>query len=201
MKRLMFLMSALLVVGAVAYAQPAEAPKVREHKVMHAGQHMEQMRAEKIGFLTERLALTPDEAQVFWPVYNAYEKEVMEAGKVVRETRRALRPAKDAAEPTEKELKARIDDYLKALKAEAEVKAKYNAQFLKVLPAAKVAKLYLAEETFQNKMLREMYKRQAEHHGQPGMRPDGAKGPRGQKNGKKGAPADKPVTPPETVID
>ena len=199
MKKLMVLMSALLVVGAVAYAQPAETPKAP--KGPRTGQHMEQMRSEKIGFLTERLALTPEEAQVFWPVYNAYEKEVMEAGKVVRESRKALRPAKDAAEPTEKEMKARIDDYLKALKAEAEVKAKYNAQFLKVLPAAKVAKLYLAEETFQNKMLREMYKRQAEHHGQPGMRPDGAKGPRGQKNGKKGAPADKPVTPPETVIE
>ena len=199
MKKLMVLMSALLVVGAVAYAQPAETPKAP--KGPRAGQHMEQMRSEKIGFLTERLALTPEEAQVFWPVYNAYEKEVMEAGKVVRESRKALRPAKDAAEPTEKEMKPRIDDYLKALKAEAEVKAKYNAQFLKVLPVAKVAKLYLAEESFQNKMLREMYRRQAEHHGQPGVRPDGAKGPRGQKNGKKGAPADKPVTPPETVIE
>ncbi len=102
----------------------------------------------------------------------------MEAGKAVRTARKALRPAKDAAEPTEKEVKARIEDYLKALKAEAEVKAKYNSQFLKVLPALKVAKLYLAEETFQNKMLREMYKRQAEHHGQPGQRPDGKKGPR-----------------------
>ena len=194
-------MSALLVVGAVAYAQPAEAPKApKEHKVQHAGQHMEQMRAEKIGFLTERLALTPEEAQVFWPVYNAYEQEVMEAGKAVRIARKALRPAKDAAEPTEKELKARIDDYLKALKAETEVKAKYNAQFLKVLPAVKVAKLYLAEESFQNKMLREMYKRQAEHHGQPGVRPDG-KGPRNGKPGKKVPADEKPVTPKETVIE
>ena len=198
MKKFMVLLSALLMVGAVAYAQPAEAPKA--HKGQHAGQHMEQMRSEKIGFITERLSLTPEEAQVFWPVYNAYEQEVIEAGKTVRTARKALRPAKDAAEPTEKELKARIDDYLKALKAEAEVKAKYNAQFLKVLPAAKVAKLYLAEESFQNKMLREMYKRQAEHHGQPGVRPDG-KGPRNGKPGKKVPADEKPVTPPETVIE
>ncbi len=172
MKKIMVLLSALLMVGAVAYAQPADAHKG------HQGKHLEAARAEKIGFITERLALTPEEAQGFWPVYNAYEQEVMEAGKAVRTARKALRPAKDAAEPTEKEVKARIEDYLKALKAEAEVKAKYNSQFLKVLPAIKVAKLYLAEESFQNKMLREMYKRQAEHHGQPGQRPDGKKGPR-----------------------
>ena len=171
MKKIMVLLSALLMVGAVAYAQPADAHKG------HQGKHLEAARAEKIGFITERLSLTPEEAQVFWPVYNAYEQEVMEAGKAVRTARKALRPAKDAAEPTEKEVKARIEDYLKALKAEAEVKAKYNSQFLKVLPAIKVAKLYLAEESFQNKMLREMYKRQAEHHGQPGQRPDGKKGP------------------------
>ena len=197
MKKIMVLLSALLVIGAVAYAQPADGHKA------HQGKHLETARAEKIGFITERLALTPEEAQVFWPVYNAYEQEVMEAGKAVRTARKALRPAKDAAEPTEKEVKARIEDYLKALKAEAEVKAKYNSQFLKVLPAAKVAKLYLAEESFQNKMLREMYKRQAEHHGQPGLRPDG-KGPRNPKDGKPGKkePADeKPVTPPETVSD
>ena len=189
MKKIMVLLSALLVIGAVAYAQPADGHKA------HQGKHLETARAEKIGFITERLALTPEEAQVFWPVYNAYEKEVMEAGKAVRTARKALRPAKDAAEPTEKEVKARIEDYLKALKAEAEVKAKYNGQFLKVLPAAKVAKLYLAEESFQNKMLREMYKRQAEHHGQPGQRPDGKKGPRPVKG--------KPVEPtpvPNTEI-
>ena len=189
MKKIMVLLSALLMVGAVAYAQPADAHKG------HQGKHLEAARAEKIGFITERLALTPEEAQVFWPVYNAYEQDAMEAGKAVRQARKALRPAKDQAEPTEKELKARIEDYLKALKAEAEIKAKYNAQFLKVLPAAKVAKLYLAEESFQNKMLREMYNRQAERHGmKDGQRPGGPKGPRAPKGKQPAEPTPVPNT-------
>lgn len=178
-------MSALLVCGAVAFAQGPEAPK--DHRGDH-GKMMERARTEKIGYITERLQLTPEEAQVFWPVYNEYEKEMMEAGMAVRQARKALRPAKNEAEPSEKEIKARIEDYLKAVKDEAEIKAKYNGRFLKVLPAVKVAKLYLAEETFQNKMLREMYNRQAERHGQKdGQRPGGKKG---QRPGK-----DKPVEP------
>ncbi len=41
----------------------------------------EEIRAEKIqslkiAFITQKLQLTPDEAQKFWPVYNQYDKEV-----------------------------------------------------------------------------------------------------------------------------
>ena len=188
MKKLLMLATALMLISAGAFAQEKEAHKGN-------GNHMERTRAEKIGFLTERPALTPDEAPVFWPVYNQYEQDLMEASKAVRHTRKALRPAKDEAEPTEKELKGRIDDYLKALKAEAEVKAKYNGQFLKVLPAAKVAKLYLAEESFQNKMLREMYNRQAERHGmKDGQRPGGPKGPRAPKGKQPAEPTPVPNT-------
>ena len=35
--------------------------------------------ALKIGFVTRRLALTSDEAQKFWPVYNEYVKELRKA--------------------------------------------------------------------------------------------------------------------------
>lgn len=180
MKKLMLLASALLLVCAGAFAQDRDA-----HKGKH--DHMERTRAEKVGYITEKLALTPDEAQAFWPVYNAYDNETMEAGKAVRQARKALRPGKDQDEPSEKELKVRIEEYLKALKVQAEVLAKYNAQFLKVLPPAKVAKLYLAEETFSNKMLNEMFKRQAEHHGKPGMK-EGPRGPRGPKKQKDANP-------------
>lgn len=35
--------------------------------------------ALKVGFVTRRLALTSDEAQKFWPVYNEYVKELRKA--------------------------------------------------------------------------------------------------------------------------
>ena len=38
-------------------------------------QDWDKFRAEKISFLTEKLELTPEEAQKFWPVYNLFEKE------------------------------------------------------------------------------------------------------------------------------
>ncbi len=35
----------------------------------------EKIKALKVAFITERLELTPKEAQVFWPIYNDYERK------------------------------------------------------------------------------------------------------------------------------
>ena len=35
----------------------------------------EKIKALKISYLTEKLNLTPEEAQKFWPIYNAYDQE------------------------------------------------------------------------------------------------------------------------------
>src|SRR5258706_16201427 len=48
----------------------------------------EKVEAFKIGFLTKRLNLTPDEAKNFWPVYNKFQDELEKARKQRRETLR-----------------------------------------------------------------------------------------------------------------
>ena len=32
----------------------------------------QEIKSQKIAFFTDKIGLTPDEAQVFWPIYNAY---------------------------------------------------------------------------------------------------------------------------------
>ncbi len=38
----------------------------------------EEIEAYKIGFLTQKLDLSPQEAKVFWPIYNNWQKEQAE---------------------------------------------------------------------------------------------------------------------------
>lgn len=166
MKRLLTLAAALLVMGASAFAQGQPAPK--KHKVNRE--------AEKIGFLTQKLDLTPEEAQVFWPVYNQYAKEAKECQKAVRQARKALRPGKDQPAYTEVQAKTAIDTFVKAVEAEKALLAKYNPKFLKVLPAPKVAKLYVAEEQYRNKMLKNLYKHQNKKSAKNGAKPCGHQG-------------------------
>lgn len=188
MKKLLTLAAALLVMGASAFAQEQPAPK------QHNGQKHE---AEKIGFITQKLDLTPEEAQVFWPVYNQFSKEAKDCHKAAREARRALRPAKDAPAYTEVQYKEAIDKYIKAVNTENALMSKYNPKFLKVLSAEKVAKLYIAEEQYRTMMLRNI----SQHQGKGKKAPMG--GPEcGPAVGKPaGAPEGMPCPPPAHECD
>jgi len=170
MKKLLTLAAALLVMGATAFAQEPQTPQGPKP---HKGGDRE---AEKIGFITNRLDLTPEEAQVFWPVYNQYSKEAKDCHKAVRGARKALRPGKDQPEYTDAQAKDAINAFIKAVEAENALLAKYNPKFLKVLPASKVAKLYVAEEQYRSKMLKELYQHQGKKQG-PKCDPQGQPAP------------------------
>lgn len=169
MKRILTLAIAMLFVSGAAFAQ--------EKKEAHHRGNGEQAYAEKIGFLTQKLQLTPEEAQVFWPVYNKYNEEAKAASKAVRDARKAMKQKKDEEPVSDAEMTKRVNEYVKAVDAENALLSKYNKQFLKVLPPAKVGKLYNAEEQYRRNMIVKFAERK--NHPKPGMKPQGH-GPKGE---------------------
>ena len=158
MKRILTIAVSLFVISASCFAQ--EAPAQKKH-------NGERAQAEKIGYITQKLQLTPEEAQVFWPVYNQYAAAAKEAKVAVINARKALRRHKDEPEIPEKEMLKRIDAYLAACKAETAVLSDFNAKFLKVLPAEKVGKLYVAEAQYGKNMLNHLAGRGPKKGGAP----------------------------------
>ena len=116
----------------------------------------EKIMSEKIAFLTMEMGITPEEAQVFWPVYNQVDKERDEA---IRSVFRSYKAVEDAvaAGKGEKELNKLLDEYLAALKAQGEVEQKAYKEYAKVLPVEKLAKLYVAEEKFRRQHIRKLH--------------------------------------------
>jgi hypothetical protein len=116
----------------------------------------EKIMSEKIAFLTMEMGITPEEAQVFWPVYNQVDKERDEA---IRNVFRSYKAVEDAvaAGKGEKELNKLLDEYLAALKAQGEVEQKAYKEYAKVLPVEKLAKLYVAEEKFRRQHIRKLH--------------------------------------------
>lgn len=112
----------------------------------------EKYRAEKVAFLTNKLDLTPEEAQKFWPVYNQLEKAKMEAQQARHELEKKVRDAEENM--SEKEIIKLTRTFTETLGNECELDAKYNEDFLKILPPAKVLKLYKAEGEFRMYMFR-----------------------------------------------
>ena len=114
----------------------------------------EKMMSEKIAFITMELQLTPEEAQVFWPVYNQINQKNKDAQKAMNKAYRAMVKALEEGTVSDKELNALLDDYLAALQAYKESGKGDVDQYRKVLPAKKVAKLYVAEENFRRHHIR-----------------------------------------------
>ena len=114
----------------------------------------EKMMSEKIAFITMELQLTPEEAQVFWPVYNQINQKNKEAQKAMNKAYRAMVKAMEEGSVSDKELNALLDDYLAAKQAHKEAGKGDVEKYRKVLPAKKVVKLYVAEENFRRHHIR-----------------------------------------------
>lgn len=115
----------------------------------------EAIRTKRIAFFSQFIGLTPTEAQQFWPVYNAFDKQrvdLMRRRRVLDETLEKKSTA------TEAEYKKLTTDYISIPMEEARLMQYYNDKYLKILPAAKVCKLYMAERKFREYLMEEFKK-------------------------------------------
>jgi hypothetical protein len=108
----------------------------------------DKIKAAQIAYMTQKLDLTSDEAQKFWPVYNQYSKEV-EALVKERQDSKASTTA-GAPAPDELSYEQRMLD----------IKTRYNREFAKVLPAAKVSSVFRSEREFRGALIRQLRERQ-----------------------------------------
>ena len=116
----------------------------------------EKIMSEKIAFLTMEMGITPEEAQVFWPVYNQVEKEKDEAMFTMIHAYKEMSKAMEEKKG-EKEISALLDKYLDAQKKVNEVENGIATKYKAVLPVEKVAKLYVAEEKFRRQHIRRLH--------------------------------------------
>lgn len=130
-----------LLSGINVFAQDDELPK------------NEKVEAMKVAFITEKLNLSSKEAEVFWPVYREFENEIKLVRKQMRD---AAKQYKQKTNATEKEADAYVQEQLTLKQKELDVIKKYIAQFKKVLPAQKVARLLSLEQEFKALLLKKL---------------------------------------------
>lgn len=113
---------------------------------------VKRIEALKAAFITKKLELSPDEAKVFWPIYDSYQNEV---SNLYRKKR------KNQAETNDNPKQA-LDNDIEFEDTIVEVKKKYLKKFSKVLPAQKVLDLYRAEREFREELIKELRERRRE---------------------------------------
>jgi hypothetical protein len=116
----------------------------------------EKVRALKVAYITEQLNLTTEEAQKFWPIYNAFDEKQAEL------RHEKMRAILDRFEPgsveklTEKEastLLAQMETIEENLFA---LRKKFIKDLQGVISAKKIIKLKKAEEDFNRELLKQM---------------------------------------------
>lgn len=136
------------------------------------GKHMEERKEKiesmKIGFITDRLDLTPEEAKTFWPVYNQYQKELDDLRKKRRDERRDAK--QEFENLNDKEVEKVVDGEIAFRQSELDIQKKFHGQFKQVLPIKKVAQLYRSEEDFKRELLKKIQDKRGVRGGGPGER-------------------------------
>jgi hypothetical protein len=127
--------------------QPCE-PHYRSHpQNKQRGEQQKNVEAQRIAFITQALNLTPDEAKVFWPVYNEYDAKRHDLKKSVKGAEKLHK--EEIVKLTEKEASQLLDNQLIEAQKLLDLRKEYNGKFKAVLPSVKVLQLYDAEREFQ----------------------------------------------------
>jgi hypothetical protein len=108
-----------------------------------------QIEAIKIGYITRRLALTPEESQKFWPVYDQFQEEQSQLIKQKRQAR-----IQNAENPDQL-----VDEDFYFETKMLELRKKYRQEFGKILSPEKVKALYIAEREFKEELIKQLKKR------------------------------------------
>lgn len=137
-KQILFIVLMLPAFSLVA--QPGD----REHLRDGRGR----IRAAHAAYITQRLELTPAEAEKFWPVYHEFNEKRRKLREDFRDARRSNSDEKNLLEL---ELKMKQD--------ELDLEKDYTRRFEKIISQEKVLKLRQAEADFRRLIFRQIQER------------------------------------------
>ena len=149
MKNNKLILLGIFFLSLLSYAQP----RFKEKK--------EQIKALKVAFITNELALTPNEAAAFWPLYNVYDSKQTEIRHKKMKSFIDRMDAEEIDKISEKEASLLLAQS-ESLEDEIYQNRKKFIQSIKdVLPAVKIIKLKKSEDNFNRKLLQQYRERGA----------------------------------------
>jgi hypothetical protein len=149
MKNIVFALILIATANGGAIAQPGKDGKGKNREAAR-----ERIKSERIAFITERLSLSAEEAQRFWPVYNELHQQMEVIKKEQRSSRKNLNDRLPSM--ADKDVEKAMSDDLNRQQQLLDLQRKSLVDLSKILPAKKTAMLLKAERDFKMEMLRKM---------------------------------------------
>jgi len=113
---------------------------------MSERQGMKKIKAQRVAFITERIDLTPEEAEEFWPMYNQFENDKKGIQEKYKRKKRVVNM-------TDQELEKHMLDSFARDQEVLDLKKSYFQKFKKILPVRKLAMFQIAEKEFRKNIV------------------------------------------------
>lgn len=110
----------------------------------------------RIAYISEKLGLTPDQAEKFWPVYREF---VQQRAVLRRELRDFRKTNIDPQHPDPQKEQQLVDLGLKVRQQELDLEKDYSGKLLKVINAQQMLNLRKAEQDFRAMLINQMPQR------------------------------------------
>ncbi|MCK4751462.1 MAG: hypothetical protein KAT15_30605 [Bacteroidales bacterium] len=117
-------------------------------------QNMEKFKSMKIAYYTDNLELTIEEAEIFWPLYNGFEKQ---KGELMKKRRMRSREfIQQYEEISEQEAEKMVDQHIELRKQVMQLDIDFHKELKKIFSPKKVMQFYITEIQFREYMLRQI---------------------------------------------
>lgn len=136
----LILLSLFLGMMQLAYAQP------------HQGKNNE-IESYKVAYLTNKLELSADEARVFWPIYNNWQREQAELRAERIQKMISFKKMDEIDELSDSQVEALLANELNFKQKALNIERKYYFQLKSSLPIKIIGKYYRAQESFKKELL------------------------------------------------
>lgn len=113
----------------------------------------EEIESLKIAFFTQKLNLSPEEAKVFWPIYNDMQKERNALRKERMQKMISYRKTTEIDNLTDAQVQSLITSEFDFKQRDLNLDKKYYNKLKSQLPIKVVGKFYRAQEGFKRELL------------------------------------------------
>ncbi len=121
----------------------------------------DKIKALKIAFITEKLALTSKEAQEFWPIYNQFDDENQQLRR--QKLQKIKKEIRDFENLSEKRASQLLNELENVNEQQHLARKKLTKDLKKIIAAKKIILLKKAEDDFKKQLLQKFRERRQKH--------------------------------------
>ena len=115
----------------------------------------EKIEARKIALISQKLELTPEQAERFWPIYREWSQQRMDIAREFNSARKDF----DPKTATEEETRQMLDMGLRVKEQRLQLERDYSERMRNVISDRQLLNLRRAEEDFKQMLLKRMRER------------------------------------------